>query len=186
MSEIRKYVITLRGTVERNEGDSIVKLLPGCQVVEDFDYDVLQAKVRELEERLGEVEAGRECVHIDEYQALQDRVHELEAKLRQVAQWVERESCGASLPSDPIEAIILIADERGKQVDRLNEKLERDQLRARVGELEEALRHIAEARWSPRTTASYDEDARYAYPERESYVRQYAQRALKGKEEHGI
>ena len=62
---------------------------------------------------------------------------------------------------------------------------ERDQARARVERLESALRHIAEARWSPRTTASYDEDARYAYPERESYVRQYAQRALEGKEEHG-
>ena len=127
----------------------------------------LEAKVRELEERL----SARETIYLRD----QARIHDLEAKLSQTE--YERDEArtvnAATVPGTYWAS-------KCREAER-----ERDQLRARVERLESALRHIAEARWSPRTTASYDEDARYAYPERESYVRQYAQRALEGKEEHG-
>lgn len=118
-----------------------------------------------------------------DYDALQAKVRELEEQIR-VATAINH---AFKQSEETLEATLHTQQDR---VHELEDKLrqveqERDQLRARVGRLESALRHIAEARWSPRTTASYDEDARYAYPERESYVRQYAQRALEGKEEYG-
>ena len=132
------------------------------------DYAALQARVKQV------VEEGRAICRLNVQQAveiggLQARVRELDEVVKHYA------TCDAHRQQ-----------EWQADLDRLHQvEQERDQLRARVERLESALRHIAEARWSPRTTASYDEDARYAYPERESYVRQYAQRAWEGNEEHG-
>lgn len=145
-------------------------------------HRVLQAKVRTLEQER------------DKYRSLLVSQCELQERLDRAEQ--ERDQWQKSLHSltpggsefanDPSACVEWIRKTRSGQHNTiLALKRERDQLRARVERLESALRHIAEARWSPRTTASYDEDARYAYPERESYVRQYAQRALAGKEEHG-
>lgn len=167
------------------------------------EIDALQARVRELEaqlemreqqaivrepliagqqERIAQLE--QQVQHYQdcdehrqkEWQADLDRLHQAEAEnaawRADLAHSREREEMHSQLRQDNHQAMLRLESENIA-------------LRARVVELEEALRHIAEARWSPRTTASYDEDARYAYPERESYVRQYAQRALEGKEEHG-
>lgn len=109
-----------------------------CYLLRDVlsDYDALQARVRELEQRLGEVEAGRECVHIDEYQAVQDRVQELEAKLAEetaVLDAIYEASDG--LPQDgPSRGAARVYYTLPEQITRLRSKLaeverERDRLR---------------------------------------------------------
>lgn len=185
------------------EGRAISRL----NVQQAVEIGGLQARVRELDEVVKHY-ATCDAHRQQEWQADLDRLHQAEQERDQaradtqslrdlVGQWIwAMYLTPESYECRTIETYRQAVEARVRQLEELVQaelppplrRLEQQELlrlRARVGELEEALRHIAEARWSPRTTASYDEDARYAYPERESYVRQYAQRALAGKEEHG-
>ena len=70
-----------------------------------------------------------------------------------------------NMPSDAIAQAILYADGRIKAAEA-----DRDRLAARVAELEQALRHIADGTWTPTTGDSVS-------------PREYARAALAGREE---
>jgi chromosome segregation ATPase len=105
-------------------------------------YPDEQGNMRALREGLGDVAPCGTYYTRADYDALRATCEEQAKQLGRIAAWVARESYGASLPANPVEAVILIAEERGGQVERQAARIK--ELEAKLSQYQSILKSQCE------------------------------------------